>query len=210
MEESEMKMASEPWPPIKRPNIDFVTEQLATGGDLHEEESVARSDVAALVDAGITHIVDTRLEWSDERFVADLAPGISYLHLGVDDDGGVLPDWWFEQGTAYTRRALESPETKVLVHCHMGVNRGPSLAYAVLLVEGWDAIDAIDTIRQARPIAAVDYAEDALDWWHRRERVAVAQREDDRRRLAVWRRQHPIDVVRIIRGIRRQEITGSG
>jgi hypothetical protein len=199
---------SEPWPLIKRPNIDFVTTQVATGGDLHEDEEVAASDVEGLVEVGITHIVDTRLEWSDEQLVAELAPDIHYLHLGVDDAGEKLPDWWFEQGTAFARGALESPETKVLVHCHMGVNRGPSLAYAVLLVDGWDAVEAIDVIRRARPIAAVDYAEDALDWWHRRERVPVTKRRDDIRRLLAWRRQNPIDVVRIIRGIRKQEGLG--
>ncbi len=55
----------------------------------------------------------------------------------------------------------------MLVHCHMGINRGPSMAYACLLVLGWDPIEAMTAIRTARPIAAIGYAEDALDWHHR-------------------------------------------
>jgi len=87
----------------------------------------------------------------------------------------------------------------------MGINRGPSLTYAVLLDQGIDAVDAIDAIRRARPIAGVLYAEDALDWFHRRNDIDSARRSDDRRRLAQWRRENRIDVVRIIRDIRKAE-----
>jgi hypothetical protein len=51
---------------------------------------------------------------------------------------------------------------KVFVHCHMGINRGPSTAFAILLDQGMAPEQAFDLIRAKRPIAAVYYAEDAL------------------------------------------------
>ena len=53
------------------------------------------------------------------------------------------------------------------MHCHSGINRGPSAAFAVLLSIGWDPVEAIELIRTQHPIATVSYAENALDWWHR-------------------------------------------
>ncbi len=84
----------------------------------------------------------------------------------------------------------------------MGINRGPSLAYAALLAIAWDPIEAISAIRSARPIAGLGYAEDALDWHHRCQHTPQAQRRRAERRLAAWRRDNWIDVVRIIRSIR--------
>jgi dual specificity phosphatase 3 len=57
----------------------------------------------------------------------------------------------------------------------------------------------------ARPIAAIGYAEDALDWFHRTYDVSRSRRLDDRRRLDAWREANWIDVVRIIREIRATE-----
>ena len=90
--------------------------------------------------------------------------------------------------SSFIQDALADPEAKVLVHCHMGINRGPSLAFAALLASGWDPVDAIDRIRQVRPIAAVGYAEDALAWHHRRAGTPASIRVDERRRLRQWRR----------------------
>jgi hypothetical protein len=52
------------------PNFDFVTERLATGGDLHWREDLALADLAALVDAGITRVIDCPMERRDEELVA--------------------------------------------------------------------------------------------------------------------------------------------
>ena len=52
----------------------------------------------------------------------------------------------------------------------------------------------------------MSYAEDALDWHHRRQDTPRAVRLDDRRRLRAWHQEHWIDVVRIIRSIRATEI----
>ncbi len=184
------------------PNLNFITPRLATGGDLPERPDEALSDLRGWQDLGITHVVDNRLEWNDAKFVAEHSSGIEYLHNGVDDRGEDMPDEWFDTGVPFALAALTQPDTKVLVHCHMGINRGPSLAFATLLALGWDPIEAMTTIRAARPIAAVGYADDALDWHHRRRRVARSTQVANWRRMDEWYDANPIDVVRIIKQIR--------
>jgi protein-tyrosine phosphatase len=97
--------------------------------------------------------------------------------------------------------AIEGGGT-VLTHCHMGVNRGPSLGFAVLLAQGWDPVEALDTIRTARPIAWVAYAEDALRWHHGE---ASPELEADLRRLQEWRDDTQLDMHSVIRSVRSQE-----
>lgn len=179
-------------------NASVVTSQLLVGGDLDPDDTVATTQLTELLALGVRHIVDARVEWTDEAFVERLAPFVRYHHVGIDDAGQRIPDSWWDATVPRVQDALRSGD-RVLVHCHMGINRGPSLAYATLLAEGWDPVKALATIRAARPIAAVAYAEDALSWHHRRTGVAGVARQDDRERLADWRREHPLDVVRIIR-----------
>ncbi len=114
-------------------NLQFITDRIATGGDLPWRPDDAAHALAEWEAVGITHVVDNRAEYSDEALVADLAPRIAYLHNGTDDAGGGQPDEWFDRGVQWARAALAHPSTKVLIHCHMGINRGPSLAFAVLL-----------------------------------------------------------------------------
>lgn len=190
------------------PNLDFVTAQIATGGDLPYSDHRDVPVLAEWARLGITHVVDNRVEWNDQAHVRRYAPHITYLHNGVDDVGGRQPDRWYDEGVAFARAALADPDAKVLIHCHMGINRGPSLTYAVLLDLGWDPVEAIDAIRTARPIAGVLYAEDALDWFHRSHAIHPLQRLDDRQRLAAWRQVNWIDVSRIIRQQRATKLEG--
>jgi hypothetical protein len=44
-------------------------------------------DLREIQALGVTHILDNRMEWSDEQFVARHAPGVTYLHNGQDDIG---------------------------------------------------------------------------------------------------------------------------
>ena len=187
-------------------NITQITTRLWTGGDLPEDCDAAASALDGWRCQGIRHIIDNRMEWCDEEFVADLAPEIRYLHAGVDDAGQRMPDRWFNSVIEFAGES-RSLGGGLLVHCHMGINRGPSAAYAVLLHEGWDPIEAIDLIRSARPIAAVGYAEDALDWWQRRNGIDHGERRSERARLARWRACNPHDTIRIIREIRARECT---
>lgn len=187
-------------------NISQLTERLWTGGDLPEPFEEAVATVEAWRAIGIRQILDNRIEWSDEDLVEAVAPEIRYFHNGVNDAGQRMPDDWFDEVTEVANASLEL-DGGILIHCHMGINRGPSAAYAVLLTQGWDPVKAIDLIRTARPIAAVGYAEDALNWWHRTNNIDHPQRRAERARLARWRANHPHDTIRIIREIRAKECT---
>lgn len=83
--------------------------------------------------AGITHIVDLRGEADDTTNVARVAPHINYTWLGTHDAGGGHEFSWNDTGVAAIAKALDDPNARVVVHCHMGVNRAPSMANAALL-----------------------------------------------------------------------------
>jgi dual specificity phosphatase 3 len=188
-------------------NISRITDHLFTGGDLplHLGPDAMASHLHEMQDAGLTHILDNRMEWSDEDFVATHGPDMHYLHNGQDDAGQRMPDSWFDRGVSFALTALQTPGSAVLAHCHMGINRGPSMAYAIMLAQGWSPVDALDAIRDARPIAAIGYAGDALDWWHRRSRATSLEIARDRAAVRAWFDEHPLDVVRIIRSVRETE-----
>ncbi|MFM8267671.1 MAG: hypothetical protein ACKOA2_06595 [Ilumatobacteraceae bacterium] len=182
-------------------NIDRLTDTVWTGGDLPADRERAIERILQWHDLGIRRIIDCRIEWNDRDLVAATAPEIEYFHFGVDDAGQQMPGEWFDRVTG----AANSPEhidLPVLVHCHMGINRGPSGAFAVLLSRGIDPIEAISMIRDSRPIAAVSYAEDALAWWHDTNGTSPTDQADDFARLAMWRAANHHDTARIIRQIR--------
>lgn len=187
-------------PRLSAANAHFVTDKLLIGGDLdYRSRELATEQIVELHDIGVTHVIDVRVEWSDADWVAELLPGLEYFHHGIDDAGQAVPAEWFQTGVDYALEALDSGGM-VLAHCHMGINRGPSLGFAVLLALGWDAVDALDAIRRVRPIAYVAYAEDALRWHH----SDPGELERDLERVAQWRRDADLDVESVIR-LKRQQ-----
>lgn len=185
-------------PIAEHANLHFVTPNLAVGGDVSPGRST--DQLGDIDDLGITHIVDCRIEWDDRELLSQHLPHISYLHHGMDDAGQDVPAEWFDAAIDWIDAA--GPDAIVLTHCHMGINRGPSLGFAVLLHWGWDPIDAIAAIREARPIANVWYAGDVLAWHHARQGT---EPYDDLVRLKDWRDANPLDVVRTIRSARDDE-----
>jgi hypothetical protein len=175
-----------------------VTAGVVVSGDLDRSsrERAARQ-LAKLIELGVTDIVDTRVEASDERYIRGLYPQVQYHHIGTDDDGYERDDEWFELGVQASLAAIRGGGT-VLVHCHMGVNRGPSMAFAVLLALGWDPIAALEAIRTARPIAALVYAPDALKWWHRQTGVTGRDAEETCRAVEQWLEANPINTRLVI------------
>ena len=179
-----------------------VTEQLILSGDLPAQPDRAATALQEWRAAGITDVIDLREEWSDQDFVTQNAPEMRYHYVGTHDDGTSQSAQWFREGIAVYRNAREHRGAKVLVHCHMGVNRGPSMAYACLVDEGFDPIEALDMIRQARPIAGIIYAHDAIR--------ALASELTDRgydltrvhEDVRTWFAENDIDIATIIRRIR--------
>jgi len=191
------------YPVFEYANANFVTQYLAVGGDLDEDESAAGLQAFELVDEGITHILDARFEASDND-VWDQIPIIDYLWNGIDDAGQQVPSSWFEDITTWATEAIRQGG-KVLTHCHMGINRGPSAGFAVLLAMGWDPVEALTAIRAARSIAHIAYAEDALEWHLKRNSATANVRRASRADLVQWRHDNPLDVLRVIRSVRRGE-----
>lgn len=175
-------------------NLHFVTPRLAIGGDLSPDLEKATYQLLELETLGVSHVIDCRVEWSDEQVFAAQSPQTAYLHHGMDDAGQDVPAEWFDAAIAWIDAA--GPDAVFFTHCHMGINRGPSLGFAVLLHWGWDAIAAITAIRDARPVANVWYAADALLWHHG---LHGTDPSEDLWRLKAWRDEHPLDVVRVIR-----------
>ncbi len=190
--------------PLTTADAAFVTDHLLVGGDLDtRDEQLAASQLHELREVGVSHLVDARVEWDDEQWVARLAPEIRYLHHGMDDAGQAVPAAWFDRGVEFATEAIEGGGT-VLTHCHMGVNRGPSLGFAVLLAQGWEPVAALDAIRRARPVAWIAYAEDALRWHHERHASPPGSLETDLRKLARWREENELDLASVIRQKRAQ------
>lgn len=180
-----------------------VGDRLILCGDLHPDEATAIEQLDQWVSLGVRGIIDCREEWSDEELVARLAPGVAYIHVGTHDHGGSQPHSWFDRGVTGARAVLDAdPEAKVLAHCHMGVNRGPSMALAILLDLGWDPIEALDAIRAARPIAAVAYATDAVHWHLRRRGARAAVIVAAVEAVNAWTLANEIDTAAVIGRIR--------
>jgi dual specificity phosphatase 3 len=149
------------------PNISQVADRVWTGGD--RGNTPLQPWLLQLGWAGITHLIDCRPEGApDQAHASEAVPDIDYLLNGQDDNGQTMPDAWFDTGVDFALEALKDPDAMVLAHCHMGINRGPSMALAILLATGMTPDDALDAITNARPCAEVAYADDAIDWWQRR------------------------------------------
>lgn len=70
-------------PTAQHANLHFVTPTLAIGGDLHTTPLEAARQLNEIDKLGITHIVDCRIEWSDEDVIARHLPSISYPECTV-------------------------------------------------------------------------------------------------------------------------------
>ena len=142
--------------------IDTVHEGLILSCQLGDSLNEKANRLSQWVEAGVTHIVDCRVEDSDEAFVAEHAPHITYIYAPTDDDGLEREPEWFDGALRDLGNALTDPDSILLVHCAAGINRGPSMAFRLLLETGWEPIPALNAIRDARPVTRVIYAPDAL------------------------------------------------
>lgn len=141
-------------------NLSWITDDLAVGGDMSLLPEERELQVRDIIEQGITHIIDLRAEAHDQGFWDQ--HGIEYVSVGTHDrHGHVIVPAIFDVVVAVARIAAEA-KGKVLVHCHMGVNRGPSAGFAILLDRGMEPIDAFDLIKEKREQALIGYAGDAL------------------------------------------------
>ena len=140
--------------------VDFsqITERLFTGAGIS-----TAADVDQLVAAGITHIIDARDDFDDEAIVMASHPFIFYTWNPTPDDGHhPKPSEWFGKAVIIAMGAtIAASDAKVYTHCAAGVNRGPSLAYAILRAMGLSKDEAYNMIKAKRPQAGIAYRDDA-------------------------------------------------
>lgn len=144
-------------------NISQLNDRLWTGGDLDPDEETARRQVKEIAAAGITDVIDLRIEWDDSELFD--GSGIYYHWLGVDDNGRAPNTEWWRSTIMFSRNIMQDESAVVLVHCHMGVNRGPSVAGAILVDQfGYDPLGAWEHIRSVRPMAYAIYLPSAAKY----------------------------------------------
>jgi predicted protein tyrosine phosphatase len=176
-----------------------VTEQVFISGDLDtSNRSRGEAQLREWVELGITDIIDVRDEWSDEEFVASNAPHIRYHYFGTDDADNGQPDEWFNAGVRAALDTIPDRSRRIMVHCHMGVNRGPSMAFAILLATGVNPVEALEAIRESRPISGIIYAPDALSWHHRQHNTPTEAAVREQKLVERWMDENPVDVRWII------------
>lgn len=98
-----------------------------------------------------------------------------YLWVPTADDRLPKEAGWFLRAIEFVREARRDPAAKVLVHCTGGIDRSPSMAYAILRSAGWSAAGAELAIRDEHPAARLVYRDDAeAAVWQLVERSATA------------------------------------
>lgn len=181
--------------------ICWVHDQLAVSGDLSSNKNKALEQLRKWETAGITDIFDMRGEADDTQFIHQHSETIISHWFGVDDAGTKRSDQWFEDFVTRALEILENPTRKILVHCHMGVNRGPSALYAIMLSLGWGHVEALRDIRDARPIAGIIYAPDAVSWHARDCDMSPMEAEQMEHEVRAWLRRNDLDIAYVIRSI---------
>jgi len=140
-----------------------ITPQLYVGGQHY------RKGYRAMLDRGITAIVNMRQEHSD----IDMGiGGERHLQLATIDNTppGVVD---LTRGVDFIRAEIAGGG-KVYVHCAVGCGRAPTMAAAYLISTGMKPADALRQIKSTRPFVHLTRAQRAVldvfaaDWAERR------------------------------------------
>ncbi len=131
-----------------RLNMSWVTDHLAVGGRIHP------ADIKALARVGVTRVIDTRSEYSDDA-QALAREHIELLHLPTADTQPLTIEQMME-GAHWAYKHIEQGD-RVLIHCEHGVGRSALMTCAVLVYSGMHARDALRLIHQRRWQAAPNH-----------------------------------------------------
>ncbi|MBA2396821.1 MAG: dual specificity protein phosphatase family protein [Ktedonobacteraceae bacterium] len=122
-------------------NLSWVNAHLAVGGRIRPE------DIKAVAQVGITHVVDTRSEYSDDKD-ALAKEHIDLLYLPTPDTYPLSVEQLM-QGSEWTDKCIREGG-RVLIHCEHGVGRSVLLTCAVLVYQGMNARDALELVKKMR------------------------------------------------------------
>jgi hypothetical protein len=169
-------------------------------GDLPAPRSSKALHLAGWEAESVSHVLDVREERDDSAFIREHSTIVPHW-LGIDDHWSAVSDHWFESVAFIGESVLRDESARLLVHCHMGVNRGPSAAFALLLSRGWEATEALAAIRAARPFAGILYGPEAAEWHARRGGADESGVFAAREQVVTWLEENPIDLPWVIRSI---------
>lgn len=127
---------------------------------------IDRSDMEHIRSEGITHVIDCLFDSESERDMVGRA-GLAYINCPIRDneqDVTLHGAEWFSKGWTFAKSALESPDSRILVHCYAGQNRGPSMLYAILRMTGRSLRQAQSMILSARSVATIRFMDHAERW----------------------------------------------
>lgn len=182
----------------------WVTDRIAVSGDLPRDPAAALDQLRHWEENGITHEIDVRFEANDGRFV-HAHSAISYANFGVDDDGGTRDPEWFDAVVEHALEVLRNDaDARIVVHCHLGVNRAPSVVFALMLALGWEALPALRRIRNVRPISGIIYAADAVEWHGLRSGLDDEEIDAAVTQVVAWFARNPLDLSWVIRTLHRR------
>jgi dual specificity phosphatase 3 len=138
--------------------IDFskVTERLYTGGSI-----VNKKDVKTLKVFGITHILNGMYSNNEKALIESVCRDIVYKWNPTDDDAKPKSTEWFKIAIDFGVKVISNPGFILYVHCAAGVNRGPSMLYAIMRALGYSVQDAVLQIKRSRKCAEIAYLYDA-------------------------------------------------
>ena len=122
-------------------NMSWVNDHLAVGGRIRPE------DIKALALVGVTHVVDTRAEYSDDKN-ALAKENIELLYLPTPDTYPLSVEQLM-QGAEWSDKHIREGG-RILIHCEHGVGRSVLLTCAVLVYEGMNARDALELVKKKR------------------------------------------------------------
>jgi protein-tyrosine phosphatase len=122
-------------------NYSDVTPQLAVGG------SFSSRQIRHLKQRGVTAVVDCRQEAQDDQAALAQA-GLEFLHLPAPDRYAMTYDQLHE-GVDWVLERM-SGGGRAFLHCEHGVGRGPLMACAVLVAQGYTAPAALRIVRDGR------------------------------------------------------------
>jgi protein-tyrosine phosphatase len=131
-------------------DMSWVTERIALGGGIWNERNMAE-----LVEAGVTHVLNMQLEFDDRPLAKPL--GVDVLWNPTDDDFLPKPPELLQRGVDFAVKALGDERARLYVHCAAGVHRAPMMTLAVLCAMEWDIEAAMVLIETRRPV--VDFAD---------------------------------------------------
>ena len=111
--------------------------------------------MAEVAGQGVTHIIDMQIEFNDTEIARPF--GIEVFWNAVDDDFQPKPPYVFQDAVAFGLKALESPDSKLYIHCAAGVHRAPMMTLALFRSMGYGLKEAIHLIQSKRHV--VDFAD---------------------------------------------------